>query len=319
MRVRGYWALTVVLGCTRVGSQTDTQTTASSNTGTSESGTRSSGTESTATSGTETTTSSQSETETGEDTGTEDTGGEECPEGMKPCPDGVCVSDFHFWDNACCAHGGECQPGCEPQDAVEVPGECPDGIRYAWDGEACHPICACEGSDCDALYDDLPACLMPHDELCGYYDLSDCFVDPQAMAVAISGKAGGVDVSYTLGVYGEWCDESGIPASVLRFAPDEYNLFNSITAYWWKQDSWSHLNVGVVPFELGPHEKTVRLYGFGEVVEALGTLSVEAFDHGDELELRELVGTLEVVDVDAGWSLSGSFTIGYCGLMDSKI
>lgn len=61
--------------------------------------------------------------------------------------------------DACAAMVAGCPPSCDPMDARPV-GPCTMILGYIWDGKTCQGIsgCACEGEDCDGIFQTLPAC-----------------------------------------------------------------------------------------------------------------------------------------------------------------
>ena len=71
---------------------------------------------------------------------------------------------------------GDGDPGaCEAMDALQGAEDCALPVGWAWNGEACFEIlCACEGSECDAVFEDQAACETAY---------AECLPDPACAAL----------------------------------------------------------------------------------------------------------------------------------------
>jgi hypothetical protein len=255
-------------------------------------------------------TTTNSTTDSTDSTDSSETG--DCAPELIECPDGACVPTFP--DYGCCSHGGECWPGCEPQDADKGMGACPGDPEYAWNGEACKEVCPCQGSDCADVFTSPVACIEAHAIGCvGGMDFSQCPFDEPVMAISITGAVPGESVDLQAGAFGIAYGKGGGSDLMLRFAADELTLANHIAHLWSDPYLEGVLQVWAQP-TLGVQQVSV-FWGPAFNAETTGTLTILDLDIDIDSQNYFVTGTLEVTMGE--WDLAGSFGIRHCYPLDT--
>ena len=239
-----------------------------------------------------------------------------CEDQWFACPDETCA--WEYTDEPCCGHGGDCAPGCEPQDAVETdPETCTEAGEFAWTGKVCERVCDCDGADCDALYSTVLDCLEAHDQSCGNFDFSDCPFDATFGPTSVSGTTPFGPITYTAGAFGRsYGRGGGAGGLVLRLGVSEVELGNYIANLWTANQFYDALllvDSGLV--EPGVHEAWIYVPGEWDVM-GLGTVTITAAQTEGDIHAEH---TLEaMIEVSSpGWNLSGPIAIHGCDRLDT--
>jgi hypothetical protein len=205
-------------------------------------------------------------------------------------------------------------PGCEPQMASSTQDTC-DEPSFAWIGNGCAAICACEGQDCAETWGSVGECLAAHEPDCGIIGLDTCPFEEVVGATMVSGTTSYGSSQWSHGAFGVVYGESTPVLSVV-LAPDLVALGNHLWNAWDPPESSEVLTVWGATTMAGEHEVYVGV-AIPLARGVMGTLTITSVVTQGDFVDHQLWATLAVDEAE--WVLGGDIAIGGCQRLEQHL